>query len=48
MLGAVKQNPNITIEELKNLSNQNKPTREEKYILDRFENERFKTGFFIN
>ena len=46
MLGAVKQNPNITIEELKNLSNQNKPTREEKYILDRFENERFKNWLF--
>jgi hypothetical protein len=46
MLGAIKQNPNITLQELENLSSQNKPTREEKFILDRFENERFKNWLY--
>jgi len=46
MLGAVKQNPNITLLELENLSGQNKQTREEKFILDRFENERFKNWLY--
>jgi len=46
MLGAIKQNPNITLQELENLSSQNKPTREEKFILDNFTNERFKNWLF--
>jgi hypothetical protein len=46
MLGAVKQNQNITLEELENLSGQNKPTREEKFILDRFESEKFRNWLF--
>jgi hypothetical protein len=46
MLGAIKQNPNITLIELKNLSSQNKPTREEKFILDNFTNQRFKNWLF--
>ena len=46
MLGAIKQNPNITLQELENLSIQNKPTREEKFILDNFTNERFKNWLF--
>lgn len=46
MLGAIKQNPNISIEELRNLSSQNKPTKGEQFILARFENERFKNWFF--
>jgi hypothetical protein len=46
MLGAIKQNPNITLHELENLSGQNKPSREEKFILDRFENEKFKNWLY--
>ena len=46
MLGAIKQNPNITLQELQNLSSQNKPTREEKFILDNFTNQRFKNWLF--
>ena len=46
MLGAIKQNPNITLQELENLSSQNKPTREEKFILDNFTNQRFKNWLF--
>ena len=46
MLGAIKQNPKITLQELENLSSQNKPTREEKFILDNFTNERFKNWLF--
>jgi len=46
MLGAIKQNPNITLQELENLSSQNKPTREEKFILDNFTNEKFKNWLF--
>jgi hypothetical protein len=46
MLGAIKQNPNITLQELENLLSQNKPTREEKFILDNFTNERFKNWLF--
>jgi len=46
MLGAIKQNPNITLQELENLSSQNRPTREEKFILDNFTNERFKNWLF--
>jgi hypothetical protein len=46
MLGAIKQNPNVSLIELKNLSSQNKPTREEKFILDNFTNQRFKNWLF--
>jgi hypothetical protein len=34
------------LQELENLSSQNKPTREEKFILDNFTNERFKNWLF--
>jgi hypothetical protein len=46
MLGAIKQNPNVSLIELKNLSSQNKPTLEEKFILDSFTNRRFKNWLF--
>ena len=46
MLGAIKQNPNITLQELENLSSQNRPTREEKFILNNFTNERFKNWLY--
>jgi len=46
MLGAIKKNPNISLQELENLSRQNKPTREEQFILARFQNEKFKNWLF--
>ena len=46
MLGAIKQNPNVSLIELKNLSSQNKPTLEEKFILDSFTNRRFRNWLF--
>jgi len=46
MLGAIKQNPNVSLIELKNLSSQNKPTIEEKFILDNFTNRRFRNWLF--
>ena len=46
MLGAIKQNPNITLQDLENLSSQNKPTREEQFILSNFQNEKFKNWLY--
>ena len=46
MLGAIKQNPNITLRDLENLSSQNKPTREEQFILSNFQNEKFKNWLY--
>ena len=46
MLGAIKQNPNITLKELENLSTHNRPTREEQFILNNFTNERFKNWLY--
>lgn len=46
MLGAIKQNPNITLRDLENLSSQNKLTREEQFILSNFQNEKFKNWLY--